>query len=166
MRAVRVESPRAAVLREPNRQADGTADGRRVEEHTERPSRKVRRSVSRRERVPPGVLSRRLFCFVSDGSRSHPTSGLVHVDVGTGSVIKTLATHPGVDLFLLGPALPPLGVPVDAHRHAQGSRMTGEIESAVCDGVVRFHSEYMGRGRGTSTATSWARCWWCGCRMR
>ena len=53
--------------------------------------------------------------------------GLVHVDVGTGSVIKTLATHPGVDLFLLGPALPPLGVPVDAHRHAQGSRTTGDV---------------------------------------
>ena len=25
-------------------------------------------------------------------------------------------------------------------------RSQGEIESAVCDGVVRFHSEYMGRG--------------------
>ena len=40
-------------------------DGRRVEGQPG-PCREVRRSVSRRERVPSGVLSRRLFSFVPE----------------------------------------------------------------------------------------------------
>lgn len=43
---------------------------------------------------------------------------IAHVDHRTGSVLKTLSTCPDVDLFLLGPGLPALGVPVNAHLHA------------------------------------------------
>jgi uncharacterized protein YbcI len=43
---------------------------------------------------------------------------MAHVDVDTGSVLKTFTTHPDVDLFLFGQGLPTLGVPVDAHLHA------------------------------------------------
>lgn len=44
--------------------------------------------------------------------------GLAHVDAATGSIVKTFTTHPDVDLFLFGAGLPALGVPVDAHVHA------------------------------------------------
>jgi len=43
---------------------------------------------------------------------------IAHVDIDTGSVLKTFTTHPDVDLFLFGQGLPTLGVPVDAHLHA------------------------------------------------
>jgi uncharacterized protein YbcI len=45
---------------------------------------------------------------------------ICHVDMSTGSVFKTFTTRPDVDLFLLGRGLPALGVPVNAHRHANG----------------------------------------------
>lgn len=47
---------------------------------------------------------------------------MAHVDVDTGSVLKTFTTHPDVDLFLFGQGLPTLGVPVDAHLHASCSQ--------------------------------------------
>jgi anti-sigma factor RsiW len=50
---------------------------------------------------------------------------LAHVDPATRSVFKTLATSPEVDLFLLGPGLPALGVPVNAHLQANGISGTG-----------------------------------------
>lgn len=49
---------------------------------------------------------------------------IAHVDVATGSVLKTFATSPDVDLFLLGRGLPALGVPVNAHVHANGFERT------------------------------------------
>lgn len=45
--------------------------------------------------------------------------GIAHVDVATGSVLKTLATSPGLDLFVMGRGLPVLGVPVDDHRRVR-----------------------------------------------
>jgi uncharacterized protein YbcI len=47
-------------------------------------------------------------------------AGLAHVDPLAGGVVKTLTTHPGVDLVLLGRGLPALGVPVNAHLHTDG----------------------------------------------
>jgi uncharacterized protein YbcI len=44
--------------------------------------------------------------------------GVVDVDASTGSVLKTFATHPGIDLFLLGEGQPALGVPVNARVQA------------------------------------------------
>lgn len=46
---------------------------------------------------------------------------IAHVDTATGSVIKTLATVPELDLFLMGRGLPALGVPVNDHRRARGT---------------------------------------------
>ncbi len=44
----------------------------------------------------------------------------VHVDTVNGSILKTLSTHPTVDVFLLGRPHPMLGVPVnDHHRTAE-----------------------------------------------
>jgi uncharacterized protein YbcI len=45
-------------------------------------------------------------------------AAIVHVDPATGSVLKTLSTTPGVDLFVIGEAAPCLGVPINAHRRA------------------------------------------------
>ena len=50
---------------------------------------------------------------------------IAHVDLQTGSVLKTLTTRPEVDLFLLGPGLPALGVPVNDHLRANASTMAG-----------------------------------------
>jgi uncharacterized protein YbcI len=50
---------------------------------------------------------------------------IAHVDVETGSVLKTLTTRTDVDLFLLGQGLPALGVPVNAHLHANGTSVAG-----------------------------------------
>jgi uncharacterized protein YbcI len=50
---------------------------------------------------------------------------IAHVDRHTGSVLKTFTTHPDVDLMLLGPGLPMLGVPVNAHLHGQGPVVEG-----------------------------------------
>jgi len=49
---------------------------------------------------------------------------IAHVDVATGSVLKTFTTSRDVDLFLLGRGLPALGVPVNAHVHANGFERT------------------------------------------
>lgn len=49
---------------------------------------------------------------------------IAHVDVVTGSVLKTFTTSPDVDLFLLGRGLPALGVPVNTHVHANGFERT------------------------------------------
>ena len=49
---------------------------------------------------------------------------IAHVDVLTGSVLKTFTTGPDIDLFLLGRGLPALGVPVNAHVHADGFERT------------------------------------------
>jgi uncharacterized protein YbcI len=46
---------------------------------------------------------------------------IAHVDTTTGSVLKTFTTQTDVDLFLLGRGLPALGVPVNAHLHANGT---------------------------------------------
>jgi len=52
---------------------------------------------------------------------------LAHVDMTTGSVVKTLTTDADIELFLLGEGLPMLGVPVDAHLHAPGSDGRGPV---------------------------------------
>lgn len=52
---------------------------------------------------------------------------IAHVDMHTGSVLKTFTTHPDVDLVLLGPGVPVLGVPVNAHLHARGAFVEGII---------------------------------------
>ncbi len=49
---------------------------------------------------------------------------IAHVDVVTGSVLKTFTTSADVDLFLMGRGLPALGVPVNAHVHANGHART------------------------------------------
>ena len=52
-------------------------------------------------------------------------AGLVHVDAATGSILKTFTTESSVELVLLGQALPTLGVPVNAHLHANGAAGIG-----------------------------------------
>jgi hypothetical protein len=59
--------------------------------------------------------------------------GICHVDMTTGSVFKTFTTRPDVDLFLLGRGLPALGVPVNAHRHANG--FTPATHAIDADGI-------------------------------
>jgi len=56
-------------------------------------------------------------------------AGLVHVDPATGSVLKTFTTESSVELLLLGQGLPALGVPVNAHRQANGAAGTGADRS-------------------------------------
>ena len=46
---------------------------------------------------------------------------IAHVDTATGSVLKTLATAPDIDLFAMGDGLPGLGVPVNDHRRSRGT---------------------------------------------
>lgn len=78
-----------------------------------------------------------LFDHSLDSIRSHVSrstgielqSAIAHVDTATGSVLKTYTTHPAVELFLLGQGLPALGVPVNAHLHANGTNGNG----AVCN---------------------------------
>lgn len=52
-------------------------------------------------------------------------AGLVHVDAATGSILKTFTTESSVELVLLGQALPALGLPVNAHLHANGAAGIG-----------------------------------------
>ena len=76
--------------------------------------------IERRQRV---AMSRSL-----DDLREHVlrltgvelVGAMVSVDAATGSVLKTLTTNPALDLFLLGEGMPFLGVPIDAHVHADG----------------------------------------------
>jgi uncharacterized protein YbcI len=84
-----------------------------------------------RERVES--FHRQLFERSCDAFRGHlrDTTGvelqsaISHVDRATGSVLKTFTTAPSVELFLLGRGLPMLGVPVDAHLHADGVHVQG-----------------------------------------
>lgn len=69
-----------------------------------------------------------------------------HVDVETGSVLKTYTTHPDVDLFLFGQGLPALGVPVDAHLHASWS------ESGHDDAAKQHNGSYAAGGIGAVRA--------------
>jgi uncharacterized protein YbcI len=46
---------------------------------------------------------------------------VAHVDSVTGSVMKTFTTSPAVELFELGRAVRPLGVPIDTHLHADAT---------------------------------------------
>jgi uncharacterized protein YbcI len=59
---------------------------------------------------------------------------IAHVDLLTGTVVKTLTTRPDVDLFLLGRGLPAFGVPVNEHLHANG---LGHSAAAEGTGAVR-----------------------------
>ncbi len=55
---------------------------------------------------------------------------IAHVDTATGSVLKTLATVPDIDLFVMGRGLPTLGVPVNDHRQARGTVETSGSRTA------------------------------------
>ena len=46
---------------------------------------------------------------------------VAHVDSVTGSVLKPFTTSPAVELFELGRAVRPLGVPIDTHLHADAA---------------------------------------------
>lgn len=63
--------------------------------------------------------------------------GMVGIDVATGGVVKTFATHPELELFLLGTGLPLLGVPIDAHVHADGPHV---LEAAGSHAVGMPHT--------------------------
>ena len=45
---------------------------------------------------------------------------VAHVDTCGGGILKTFTTRADVELFVLGRGVPALGVPVDAHLHANG----------------------------------------------
>jgi len=68
-----------------------------------------------------------------------------HVDIETGSVLKTYTTHPDVDLFLFGQGLPALGVPVDAHLHASWSE-------SQTDAAYQHNGPYAAGGIGAVRA--------------
>ena len=76
---------------------------------------------------------RYLFDESLDSLRSHLRrntgvelqSGVAHIDTANGSVLKTYTTNPAVELFLLGEGVPALGVPVNAHLHANGASGNG-----------------------------------------
>ena len=68
-----------------------------------------------------------------------------HVDIETGSVLKTYTTHPDVDLFLFGQGLPTLGVPVDAHLHASWSE-------SQTDAAYQHNGPYAAGGIGAVRA--------------
>jgi len=53
----------------------------------------------------------------------------VHVDAVNGSILKTLSTHPTVDLFLLGRPHPMLGVPVNDHHRTAEPGGTGSARA-------------------------------------
>jgi uncharacterized protein YbcI len=78
-----------------------------------------------------------LFDNSLDSLRSHVkrstgvelSSGIAHIDTATGSVLKTFTTNSAVELFLLGQGLPALGVPVNAHLHADGVNGNGAVRN-------------------------------------
>ena len=75
---------------------------------------------------------------------------IAHVDVDTGSVLKTFTTHPDVDLFLFGQGLPTLGVPIDAHLHASHSQVARDQFAGA---VASSHNgPYVTGGRGAVRA--------------
>lgn len=55
---------------------------------------------------------------VADNSGVVLRGAAVHVDAASGSIVKTLSTHPTIDLFLLGRPHQLLGVPVNEHRRS------------------------------------------------
>jgi len=73
--------------------------------------------------IHAAVFARGLDTFrrhVAEGTGVVLRGAAVHVDPVSGSIVKTLSTHPIVDLFLLGRPHPMLGVPVnDHHRSAE-----------------------------------------------
>ncbi len=52
---------------------------------------------------------------------------VAHVDSVTGSVMKTFTTSPAVELFELGRAVRPLGVPIDTHLHADATSCSDAV---------------------------------------
>jgi uncharacterized protein YbcI len=66
-----------------------------------------------------------LLLRIHEGTGIEFRGAIAHVDVQTGSILKTLTTHPEVDLFLLGKGLPALGVPVNDHLQATTTTMSG-----------------------------------------
>lgn len=75
----------------------------------------------------------------------HLRGAMSHVDIDTGSVLKTYTTHPDVDLFLFGEGLPALGVPVDAH--IQASRPAAAIAA-----VAHRNGPFVSGGIGAARA--------------
>ena len=63
---------------------------------------------------------------------------IAHVDTATGSIVKTFTTGPCVDLFLFGPGLAALGVPVDVHVRAfEATRRRARRCGTVAEDGVR-----------------------------
>jgi len=100
--------------------------------HVHEPFSELERSLARQseagaERVREfhrGLFSRTvdaLLEHVAEATGVLLRGGIAHVDTSTGSVIKTLATVPDIDLFVMGRGLPALGVPVNDHRRARGT---------------------------------------------
>lgn len=80
---------------------------------------------------------------------------MAHIDIDTGSVLKTFTTHPDVDLFLFGQGLPTLGVPVDAHLHAscsQGTRSQLAVDQLDGERASPHNGPYATGGRGAVRA--------------
>jgi uncharacterized protein YbcI len=71
-----------------------------------------------------------LVDHVRDSTGVELRGAIAHVDVPTGSILKTFTTRPDLDLFLLGDGLPALGVPVNVHRH-----ITATNGSCLADGI-------------------------------
>lgn len=71
--------------------------------------------------------------------------GVVDVDASSGSVLKTFATHPDIDLFLFGQGQAALGVPVNARvRATVAGSANGEPGRGAgwrpTIGVAEFHA--------------------------
>lgn len=72
---------------------------------------------------------------------------MLHVDPASGGILKTFTTQRDVDLFLLGPGLPALGVPVNAHLQANGTHRphpadgTGSVRERLLSGRTHNHEE-------------------------
>lgn len=98
--------------------------------------RLARESAAGAERVRE--FHRGLFHRTADALLEHVESAtgvrlqgaIAHVDTTTGSVLKTLATAPDIDLFVMGDGLPALGVPVNDHRQARGTIETSGSRTA------------------------------------
>jgi uncharacterized protein YbcI len=109
--------------------------------HVHEPFSPLERSLAREseagaERVREfhrGLFSRTveaLLEYVEEATGVRLRGGIAHVDTATGSVIKTLATVPDLDLFVMGRGLPALGVPVNDHRQARGTIETSGNRTA------------------------------------
>ena len=109
--------------------------------HVHEPFSELERSLAREseagaERVREfhrGLFGRTveaLLEHVKEATGVRLRGGIAHVDTTTGSVIKTLATVPDIDLFVMGRGLPTLGVPVNDHRQARGTIETSGNRTA------------------------------------